>query len=123
MPRANADTVVGFRNHWPSSRVKIRGVMLRDVLASASATVPEGGAIIVRSKPAALTEDARERRIDAVDVASCGLILAMSFGDDDRRIAANMGGPVVLAFGDSCRAKYSNEPWPVYVEEIEIVPR
>lgn len=122
LPRVMIEGKVGFRVHWPSDKVKVWGVRLRDVLAAGGVQASDGAKYVVRSKAPALPADLHEVRVDGADVRACDVILAMEWGDDKAPIAAPMGGPLGLAFGAECRGKYANEPWTMYVEEIEVVP-
>jgi hypothetical protein len=82
LPRVMIEGKVGFRVHWPAERVKVYGPRLRDVLAEAGIAVQDGAKYVVRSKAPALPEDTHEVKVDAVDVKSCDVILAMTWGDD-----------------------------------------
>ena len=124
LPRVALEGNVGFRIHWPSGKTAVQGVRLRDAMAAAGASVPDGSTVVIRSKTPALPEDAHEMRLDAADLRTCEIILALTWGKDRAAIPADMGGPVALGLGPTCRAKYDKagkNPWPVYVEEIEVV--
>ena len=124
LARVALEGKVGFRIHWPSGKTTVQGVRLRDVLEAAGVAAPDGTKIVVRSKTPALPEDAHEMRLDAADVRTCDLMLALTWGQDHARIPASMGGPVALGIGPTCREKYDKggkDPWPVYVEEIAVV--
>jgi hypothetical protein len=126
LPRVALDGTVGFRIHWPSGKTAIQGVRLFDALAAAGVAAPDGSKVVIRSKTPALREDAHEMTLDAADLRTCEIMLALTFGagSDRAAIPASMGGPVGLGLGPKCRDKYDKggkNPWPVYVQEIEVV--
>ncbi|HUQ00962.1 MAG TPA: molybdopterin-dependent oxidoreductase [Kofleriaceae bacterium] len=122
LPRVTLEQPVGWKVHWPSSAVRIRGVKLTDALAAAGVTVPPGGKVIVRGK-ASIHRDPKDPVVVPVaDLERCGFVLATHWGDDDAPITAKLGGPVGLAVPQPCAADYGDSFWITFVEELVVEP-
>lgn len=119
-PRATLEGPVGWKVHWPSTAVRIRGVTLADALAAAGVALPAGGRVIVRGKAAVHRDPGDPIVIVADDVKRCGFLLATHWGDDDAPIPAKLGGPIALAVPPPCAAQYGDRFWITFVEEIVV---
>ncbi|AFY32038.1 molybdopterin-dependent oxidoreductase [Calothrix sp. PCC 7507] len=113
---------VGYRGTWPSGKVKIHGVRIRDVLALAGTQLPERGKVIVHGKAPTYQNDTNAVLLPASDVRNCDILLATRWGDDRKLIPARMGGPVTLAFSSECQAQTSPPRWVTFVEELIATP-
>ncbi len=109
---------VGYRSAWPSGKVKLHGVHVRDLLALAGEKLPEQGDVIVRSKAPVYQDDTNALHLTASDVRNCDILLVTRWGDDKQLIPAKMGGPVTLAFSSQCQTKTNQPRWVTFVEEL-----
>ncbi len=121
LPQTVLDEEVGYKVNWPATKVKLTGVRLRDLIAAAGGTLPDGGVVIVRGK-AQIDHDAAQpsAKLDVADVKAYDILLATHWGDDDAPIPAQLGGPVTLAFPPECKAKYGEKRWVTFVEGVEV---
>lgn len=120
LPPVSLEETVGYRIGWPVGKVKLYGVRMRDVLASAGLPVPPGGAVIVRGKSPIYHKSDAPIRLEASDINRCNILLATHWGDDRKPIPARMGGPVTLALSSTCATKSDNKRWVTFVEKLEI---
>ncbi|MBK9036374.1 MAG: molybdopterin-dependent oxidoreductase [Myxococcales bacterium] len=121
LPAATLDGPVGWKVHWPSTPVHLRGVRVLDVVRAAGVTLPAGGRVIVRGK-ASIHRDPADPLVLAVDdLERCGFVLATHWGADDAAISARLGGPVALAVPPACAATYGDRYWIPFVEELAVV--
>lgn len=122
LPHTTLGGPVGWKVHWPSAAVRIRGVKLTDALAAAGVTVPAGGKVIVRGKASIHRDPGDPIELAAADVERCGFLLATHWGDDDAPIPAKLGGPVALAVPPACAATHGDSFWITFVEELVVQP-
>jgi hypothetical protein len=112
----------GFRFRWPSSAAKIVGPRLRDVLSAASITLHPGDRVLVRRKPHTDIAAREVTTLRAEDVLACDILVGVRYGERRASIPAGLGGPAVLAFPSACPDSAHGQPWPMFVEAIEVVP-
>lgn len=122
LPQVTIDETVGYRFSWPSGKVKLHGVRLRDVLALASEDLPADKEIMIRAKPPIYHDPANAVRLAVSEVLECDVLLATRWGDDRQLIPAKMGGPVTLAFSSQCPTTTRQTPWLTFVEELSTAP-
>jgi len=113
---------VGYRSTWPSGKVKLHGVRIRDVLALYGTQMSEKGEVIVRGKAPIYQDHNNAVGLANSDVRNCDILLATRWGNDRKLIPAKMGGPVTLAFSSQCQAKTSQPRWVTFVEELIPTP-
>ncbi|MTJ12002.1 molybdopterin-dependent oxidoreductase [Anabaena sp. UHCC 0187] len=116
LPQVTLNQSVGYRVWWPSSKVKLHGVRIRDVLALSS--IKPQASIVVSGKPEIYRKSSKAIKLASTEINKCNIILATRWGEDKQPILAKMGGPVTLAFGDDCPSKIKNQPWVTFVEEL-----
>ena len=122
LPQTTLETPVGYKLDWPSGKVKLAGVRLRDALAAAGAKLPPNGTVIVRGKPPIYSDPENPVQLKADAVLKCDILLVTRWGSDRKSIAAKLGGPITLAFPPNCPALTGKERWVTFVEELEIAP-
>jgi hypothetical protein len=120
LPQITLNQNVGYRVWWPSSKVKLHGVRVRDVLSSTSIKSPNS--VIVTGKPEIYRKSSEPIKLASTEINNCNIILATRWGEDKQPILAKMGGPVVLAFGNDCQNKTKNQRWVTFVEELTPQP-
>jgi hypothetical protein len=120
LPQITLEQPVGYRISWPSGKVKLYGVRLRDVFNSLKEPLPQQGEVIIRGK-APFYDDAPVR-LSTQDLRECDILLATRWGESRELIPAKMGGPVTLAFSSQCPAKISQSRWVTFVEELTTTP-
>jgi hypothetical protein len=120
LPQVTLEQTVGYRISWPSGKVKLYGVRLRDVFTTLKEPLPEQGGIIIRGK-APFYDDAPVR-LSTKDLRECDILLVTRWGESRELISAKMGGPVTLAFSSQCPAKISQSRWVTFVEELTPTP-
>jgi hypothetical protein len=118
LPQVTLTQNVGYRVWWPSGKVNLQGVRLRDVLSLAGVNLNSNNSVIVRGKPPAYRKNDQPIELPTEDILNCDIILAPRWGEEKQRITAQMGGPVTLAFGDNCSSKTKNQRWVTFVEEL-----
>ena len=121
LPSTALDGPVGWKVHWPSTPVHLRGVRVLDVLRAPGVTLPPPGRVIVRRK-ASIHHDPADPLVLAIDdLDRCGFLLATRWGADDAPISARLGGPIALAVPPACAGTYGDRYWIPYVEALEVV--
>ena len=121
LPATALDGPVGWKVHWPSTPVHVRGVRVLDLVRAAGVTLPAGGHVIVRGK-ASIHRDPADPLVLAVDdLERCGFVLATHWGADDAPISARLGGPVALAVPPACADRYGDRFWIPFVEDLAVV--
>lgn len=120
LPPITIEETVGYRLGWPVGKVKLYGVRLRDVLASAGVKLPQDSAVIVRGKSPIYHDSDNPIRFESADVQRCDIILATHWGDERKPIPAKMGGPVTLAFTSVCPTSSDERRWVTFVEKLEV---
>ncbi|MTJ07750.1 molybdopterin-dependent oxidoreductase [Anabaena sp. UHCC 0204] len=116
LPQVTLNQNVGYRVWWPSSKVKLHGVRVRDVLSLAG--IKPQSSVIVTGKPAIYRRNSEPTELASTDINNCNVILATRWGENKQPILAKMGGPVTLAFGNDCPSKTKNKRWVTFVEEL-----
>lgn len=122
LPQITLRERVGYRSRWPSGKVKLYGVRVRDVMAAAGIELPSTGAVIVRGKPPIYRDATKPVRLSAAAVRKCDILLATRWGNGRQPIPAKMGGPVTLAFPPTCPAQAGEPLWINFVEELNTGP-
>jgi len=120
LPQITLEQTVGYRISWPSGKVKLYGVRLRDVFATLKEPLPEQGKVIIRGK-APFYNDAPVQ-LATKDLRDCDVLLVTRWGESRELIPAKMGGPVTLAFSSQCPTKISQSRWVTFVEELTTTP-
>lgn len=120
LPQVTVEENVGYRIGWPAGKVRLYGVRVRDALAAAGLTLPQGSSVIIRGKSPIYRDIANPIRLDASDIKRCDILLATHWGDNRMPIPAKMGGPVTLALSSGCHTESDNRRWVTFVEEIEV---
>ncbi|MBD2303464.1 molybdopterin-dependent oxidoreductase [Nostoc sp. FACHB-87] len=120
LPQVTLEQTVGYRISWPSGKVKLSGVRLRDIFSSFPEPLPAQGGVIIRGK-APFYEDAPVR-LATQDLSECDILLVTRWGESRELIPAKMGGPLTLAFSSQCPAKLSQSRWVTFVEELTTTP-
>ncbi|MBE9207569.1 molybdopterin-dependent oxidoreductase [Nostoc sp. LEGE 06077] len=120
LPQVTLEQNVGYRISWPSGKVKLFGVRLRDVFSTLKEPLPQQGGVIIRGK--APFYDDSPVRLSTKDLAECDILLVTRWGESRELIPAKMGGPVTLAFSSQCPAKISQLRWVTFVEELTPTP-
>ncbi|MBD2437695.1 molybdopterin-dependent oxidoreductase [Nostoc sp. FACHB-110] len=120
LPQVTLEQTVGYRISWPSGKVKLYGVRLRDIFSSLPEPLPAQGGVIIRGK-APFYEDAPVR-LSTQDLSECDILLVTRWGESRELIPAKMGGPLTLAFSSQCPAKLSQSRWVTFVEELTTTP-
>ncbi len=120
LPSVSLEETVGYRLGWPVGKVRLYGVRVRDAIAAAGLTLPQGDAIIVRGKSPIYRNPTRQLRLPASDIQRCDILLATHWGDDRKPIPAKMGGPVTLAPSSACRSQSNERHWVTFVEALQV---
>ncbi|MEZ4403674.1 MAG: molybdopterin-dependent oxidoreductase [Kofleriaceae bacterium] len=122
LPTVTRDGPVAWKTHWPATPVHLRGVELAAAVRAAGVALPAGGRIIVRGKAAIHRDPADPIEIAVDDLARCGFVLALRWGADEAPVTARLGGPIALAVGPACSARYGDRYWLPFVEELVVEP-
>jgi hypothetical protein len=123
LPQVTIDTEVGYKIAWPTGKVKLQGVRLRDVLATAGVKLPGDSAVVVRGKSPIYRDAKNPISLPAAAVDNCNLLLVTRWGEDRQLIPAKMGGPVALAYPKDCPVDLTEKLWVTFVEEIEVTAK
>ncbi|TAF10218.1 MAG: molybdopterin-binding protein [Nostocales cyanobacterium] len=118
LPQVTLTQNVGYRVWWPSGKVRLQGVRLRNVLSLAGVDLDSKRFVTVRGKPEVYRKKTAPITLVTQDILNCDVILATRWGEEKQQISAKMGGPVTLAFGDDCPSKTKNQRWVTFVEEL-----
>lgn len=118
LPQVTIDEKVGYKFSWPSGKVKLHGVRVRDVLVLAGEDLSAQTEIMVSAKPPIYHDTANAVRLPISEVLECDILLATRWGEDRQLIPAKMGGPVTLAFSSQCPTNIRQTPWVTFVEEL-----
>lgn len=112
---------VGFRFRWPSTPVKIQGVLLRDLVKGVTGRSLRGDdRVLVRRHPRTDTVEREITTLHGDDLLRCDIILGLRSGEDRALLPARLGGPAVVAFPPTCTDAARGQAWPTYVESIEV---
>lgn len=128
LPQVTIEEGVGYSMAWPSGKVKLHGVRVRDILSAAGVKLPSNGAVVVRGKAPIYRDDANPVRLGANVINTCDILLATRWGSDRQPIPAKMGGPLTLAFETTCQSDKGDrgvltppeQRWVTFVEELEV---
>lgn len=122
LPTTSLSAVVGYRTGWPSEPVRVHGVLLRDLLALAGATLGDGDHVRVMSRAPVTRGEGRPTLLSADDVRSADVILALRYGESREPIPSRLGGPLALAFPTSVAAHLTDHDWLTFVDALSVVP-
>ncbi|AFY49952.1 hypothetical protein Nos7524_4186 [Nostoc sp. PCC 7524] len=122
LPQITITETVGYRSGWPSGKVKLHGVRIRDILNFAKVKLSTSEKVVVQGKRRIYQNNVNPVQLTSADILNCEILLATQWGDDKQPIPAKMGGPVTLAFGSDCQAKTQGWRWVTYVEELVLKP-
>lgn len=116
IPSTTIKTPVSYRGAWANGEIYLQGNRIQDLMPS----LPDKGWVIVRGK-APIHRDSEEAvRIPIQALKLCDVILARRWGNNFQPIAAQMGGPLTLAFAPNCDAIARKFPWVTFVESLEV---
>jgi hypothetical protein len=116
LPQVTLNQNVGYRVWWPSSKVKLHGVRIRDVLSLAG--IKPQASVVVTGKPEIYRKSSETVKLSSTDINKCNIILATRWGEEKQPILAKKGGPITLAFGDDCPSETKNQRWVTFVKEL-----
>lgn len=122
LPQVTILASVGYRSGWPSGKVKLHGVNIRNVLDLAKVKLTASGELVVQGKQTTYHNKTNPVRLGSAEIQNCDILLVTHWGDDKQPIPAKMGGPVTLAFGSNCQAETRGWRWVTFVEELVIKP-
>jgi hypothetical protein len=122
LPQVTLFQPVDYRIGWPSGKVKLQGVRIRDVLALAGEKLPASGTVLVQGKAPIHQKTNNPVPLTASAVQQCDVILATRWGEDNQPIPAKMGGSLTLAFSANCNNKVSDRRWVTFVEQLSVAP-
>lgn len=120
LPQITIETEVNYKIAWPTGKVKLQGVRLRDVLATAGVKLPADSAVVVRGKSPIYRDAKNPVSLPAAAAENCNLLLVTRWGENRQRIPAKMGGPVALAYPKNCGVDMLEKRWVTFVEELEV---
>lgn len=120
LPQTTVTETVGYKIGWPNSKVKLKGVRVRDVLAAAGISLSGNNRIVIRGKAAIHQDSAKDISLSAKDVQNCDILLATRWGENLQPIPARLGGPVTLAFPSACQRQTTAQYWVTFVEELQV---
>lgn len=123
LPQHVVNQRVRYKVHWPSNAVRLRGVKVRDLFAAAGVKLASGDAIRVVGLAPIHRDPKRPLTIAVADLDRCGVFVATHWGAADLPIPARLGGPLALAFAESCRDDYSAKRWVTMLRELHVVRR
>ncbi|MEM7553730.1 MAG: molybdopterin-dependent oxidoreductase [Cyanobacteria bacterium P01_A01_bin.84] len=122
LPQQTILEEVGYRSGWDSDRVKVHGVWMRDIFALVPKQLPTEGSIKIFAKPPIYRDSEQPIRLNVKDIRECDIMLATRWGEKSQPIIASKGGPITLAFKNSCnngKNRLSQRlPWLTFVEEL-----
>lgn len=122
LPQVTLTQNVGYRVWWPSGKVKLQGVRVRDVLSLTGIQLTPKTSVIVSGKPAVYHKSTQAINLTAAEIRDCDILLATRWGNNREPISSKMGGPVTLAFSDNCQAQTKQLKWVTFVEELTVKP-
>ncbi|WP_414578962.1 molybdopterin-dependent oxidoreductase [Anabaena sp. CCY 9402-a] len=122
LPQVTISETVGYRSGWPSGKVKLHGVRMRNILDFAKVKLPTAGEVVVQGKRKTHHNNLNPAKLTSADIQNCDILLASKWGDNKQPIPAKMGGPITLAFGSDCQAQTQGWRWVTFVEELVIKP-
>ncbi|MGM3305530.1 molybdopterin-dependent oxidoreductase [Anabaena sp. WFMT] len=122
LPQVTLTQKVGYRVWWPSNKVQLQGVRVRDVLSLAGVNLNPTGSVVISGKPVVYSKTTEAINLTAEEVRDCDILLATRWDNDKKPISSKMGGPVTLAFGDNCQAETKQLKWATFVEELTVKP-
>lgn len=122
LPQVSLNQNVGYRVWWPSSKVNLHGVRLRDLLSANGFNINSISSVVILGKPRVYSRNTELIQLAAEDIRNCHIILATRWGENKQPIRAKMGGPVTLAFGDDCPSRTKNQRWVTFVEKLTLQP-
>jgi len=120
LPQVTIETEVNYKIAWPTGKVKLQGVRLRDVLATARVKLPADSAVVVRGKSPIYRNGKNPISLPAAAVQNCNLLLVTRWGENRQLIPAKMGGPLALAYPKDCAVDIPEKRWVTLVEELEV---
>lgn len=121
LPQVTISETVGYRNGWPSGKVELHGVRVRDVLATSNIPLTSKN-VVIKGKAPIYRSAANPITLNPDDVRNCDILLATKWGDDKQPIPTKIGGPITLAFSSNCQTKTKDLRWVPFVEELAIQP-
>ncbi len=125
LPQTTIEETVGYKFGWPVGKVKLTGVKLRDVISRANISLTAQGAVFIKGKSSLSSEPLKPVQLPIPEVTNCDIILATKWGENSALIPSSMGGPVTLAFSNSCGNGVTLSPkntqhWATLVERVEV---
>lgn len=123
LTQVTIEETVGYKIGWPSQKVKLRGVRVRDILKAAGLQLPDQGNVIIRGKAPVYRDPNHPIALNLAAIKACDILLATHWGENELQpIPAKMGGPLTLAFPRECPVEMGEQRWVTFVQELEIQP-
>jgi hypothetical protein len=110
--------VVGWKVHWPSTPIRVRGVRLADAIRAVGLSPGPDSTVTLRGKSLVHRSLKRPRTLPFGDVERCGMMLVTHSGEEDAPVPARLGGPVASAMPAVCAARYGEDFWVPFLEEV-----
>ncbi|NET02109.1 MAG: molybdopterin-dependent oxidoreductase [Sphaerospermopsis sp. SIO1G2] len=111
---------VAYGARWPSDKIELHGVRLKDVLSLASIKMQPNQSVFVRGKPEIYQKSSDEQTLPFDILQKCDVILATRWGKDKQPIPASLGGPITLAISKKCPAETEKVKWVTFVEGLTV---
>lgn len=120
LPQVTLTEPVGYKMGWQSGKVRLQGVRVRDLLASAGVKLPANGSVIVQGTPLIYQDPKKPVRLSYQEINNCDVLLATRWGENQQPIPASLGGPVTLAFPSNCPSASAEQPWVSFVDQLKV---
>lgn len=125
LPQITIEETAGYKFGWPIGKVKLTGVKLRDVINKTNINLSSQTKVLIKGKSSLSSESQEPVQLPIQEVANCNIILVTAWGENSDIIPTSMGGPVTLAFSNSCNNGVTMSPknsqhWATLVERIEV---
>jgi len=125
LPQISIEEPIGYKFGWPLGKVKLTGVKLRDIIAAADINLSSQDRVFIKGKSSLSSEPQEPVQLTSEEVLNCDIILATKWGEDAVPIPSSMGGPITLAFANSCQngvilSPKNSQHWATLVERVEV---
>ncbi|NJL89507.1 MAG: molybdopterin-dependent oxidoreductase [Coleofasciculaceae cyanobacterium SM2_1_6] len=125
LPQVTIEEPVDYKFGWPVGKVKLTGVRLRDIIAAADIELSSQGRVFIKGKASLSSEPQEPVQLPIQEVLNCDIILATRWGKEAVPIPSSMGGPITLAFANSCKngvilSPKNSQHWATLVERVEV---
>lgn len=123
LPQNLIETPVGHRMFWTNAKVKLKGVRLQDLLTAQGITLTPDSKITILGKANVDRNPQKPIQLTGQQIEACTVLLATHWGEKLQPISQKMGGPITLAFDQTCETKWQTPPpWTTFIEEITVEP-